>query len=110
MSSSVIKILGIILGAVGVALGLVGLISPTRLGGMFLTLDTAATLIAGGVVSFGLGSVISALEALSKSGFARANAPQTGVSTVPEMPPAMRPRIDRKDNARGQKLNCYISP
>jgi hypothetical protein len=61
--SKIMTIAGIILAAIGLALGLAGLVSPARLGAMFLTLDTAAILLVGGILSMGIGAVISALEA-----------------------------------------------
>ncbi len=60
--SKIMTIAGIILLAIGLALGLVGLVNPARLGALFLTLDTATTLIVGGILAAGLGGVIAALE------------------------------------------------
>ncbi len=60
--SKIMTIAGIILLGLGLALGIVGLASPQRLGAMFLSLDTAAILFVGGILSLGLGGVIAALE------------------------------------------------
>ncbi len=59
--SKIMTIAGIVLLGLGLALGIVGVVSPQRLGAMFLSLDTAAILFVGGILSLGLGGVISAL-------------------------------------------------
>ncbi len=86
--SKIMTVLGIVLAAIGLALALVGLISPARLGAMFLSLDSAATLIVGGILSAGLGAVIAALENAG-SGVARAALPEA----TNEATPAMRTRM-----------------
>jgi hypothetical protein len=60
--SKIMTIAGIILLGLGLALGIIGVVSPQRLGAMFLSLDTAAILLVGGILSLGLGGIIAALE------------------------------------------------
>jgi hypothetical protein len=60
--SKIMTIAGIVLLGLGLALGIIGIVSPQRLGAMFLSLDTAAILFVGGILSLGLGGVIAALE------------------------------------------------
>lgn len=86
--SKIMTVAGIILLGIGLALGLVGLVSPARLGAMFLTLDSAAILLVGGILSAGLGGVIAALENGAKA-TARVQAP------VDQLPlPGTRGRMD----------------
>ena len=56
-------IAGIVLVAVGVALGLMVFFSTASIVGWGLTGDTAAILLVGGVLALGLGGVINAIEA-----------------------------------------------
>jgi hypothetical protein len=56
------SVLGIILLAVGAALALVGLVNPAQMQVYGLTMDTAAILLTGGILSVGLGGVIGALQ------------------------------------------------
>lgn len=59
--SKLMSVLGIILLAIGVALALVGFVNPAQMQVYGLTMDTAAILLSGGIVSIGLGGVIGAL-------------------------------------------------
>jgi hypothetical protein len=60
--SKLMSVLGIILLAVGAALALVGLVNPAQMQVYGLTMDTAAILLTGGILSVGLGGVIGALQ------------------------------------------------
>jgi hypothetical protein len=60
--SKLMSVLGIILLAIGAALALVGFVNPAQMQIHGLTLDTAATLLTGGVLAIGLGGVIAALS------------------------------------------------
>jgi hypothetical protein len=60
--SKLMSVLGIILLAVGAALALVGLVNPAQMQVYGLTMDTAAILLTGGILSIGLGGVIGALQ------------------------------------------------
>ena len=59
--SKLMSVLGIILLAIGVALALVGFVNPAQMQVYGLTMDTAAILLTGGILSIGLGGVIGAL-------------------------------------------------
>ncbi len=60
--SKILMALGILLAACGVATGVVGLVSPSKLAAMFITLDSATNLFVGGILSFGLGTIVGMLE------------------------------------------------
>jgi hypothetical protein len=60
--SKLMWIAGILLIAVGIALGLMVFVSPASVIGWSLTPEVAAILLVGGVMSLGLGGVISAIE------------------------------------------------
>jgi hypothetical protein len=60
--SKLMWIAGILLAAAGVALGLMVLVSAQSLDGLGIGLDLAALLLVGGILSLGLGSVISLLD------------------------------------------------
>ena len=55
-------IAGILLTALGAALGVMGIVSAAAMAGYGIGLDLAAVLFVGGVLSLGLGSVISLLD------------------------------------------------
>jgi hypothetical protein len=59
--SKLMSVLGIVLLAIGAALALVGLVNPAQMQVYGLTLETAAILLVGGILSIGLGGVIAAL-------------------------------------------------
>jgi hypothetical protein len=59
--SKLMSVLGIILLAIGAALALVGLVNPAQMQVYGLTVETAAILLVGGILSIGLGGVIAAL-------------------------------------------------
>jgi hypothetical protein len=60
-------IAGIVVLAVGIALGLIVFFSPGRMLAVGLTPDTAAILLGAGLLSIGLGGVIAAVESAAKS-------------------------------------------
>jgi hypothetical protein len=60
--SKLMSVLGIILLAVGLAIGLLEIANPGHLQAMGVDLDTAVTLLVGGILAVGLGGVIAALE------------------------------------------------
>ncbi|MGQ0485841.1 MAG: hypothetical protein ACT4SY_10890 [Hyphomicrobiales bacterium] len=60
--SKFMLIVGVLLAAVGVALGLMVYFSPGQMQVVALTPDVAAILLVGGVLAMGLGGVIAALE------------------------------------------------
>jgi hypothetical protein len=60
--SKLMWIAGILLAAAGVALGLMVLVSAASLDGLGIGLELAALLLVGGILSLGLGSVISLLD------------------------------------------------
>ena len=59
--SKFMLIIGLILAAVGLALGMMVFFSPGKIMAFGISPDVAATLLVGGILSMGLGSVISAL-------------------------------------------------
>jgi hypothetical protein len=59
--SKLMSVLGIVLLAIGVALALVGFVNPAQMQVYGLTMDTAAILLTGGILSIGLGGAIGAL-------------------------------------------------
>lgn len=61
--SKLMWIAGILLTAAGAALGLMAVVSPASVAGYGIGLDLAVTLFVGGILSLGLGSAISHLEA-----------------------------------------------
>jgi hypothetical protein len=91
--SKLMSVLGIILVAIGAALALVGFVNPAQMQIHGLSLDTAAILLTGGILSIGLGGVIAALQ-----GYAPAVAVTTPVETMtqpvvasPEAPAIITP-------------------
>ena len=89
--SKLMWIAGILLAAAGVALGLMVLVSPASVAAVGVTLDTAVTLLVGGILSLGLGSVITGLGA-------QRHALGEGASPVRAAapPPAPIPEFGRK--------------
>jgi hypothetical protein len=77
--SKLMTVLGIILLAVGAALAVTGYLNPAQMQIQGLSLDTAATLLTGGILAIGLGGVIGALQ-----GYAPAVAAPAQVETVEE--------------------------
>lgn len=75
--SKLMMILGVILGAIGIALGLMVFFSPGAMQVVGVTLEAAAVFLVGGVLAFGLGGVITALEA--------------GPTSVAARPPLLKP-------------------
>ena len=61
--SKLMWIAGILLAAAGAALSIMVLVSPASVAAVGVTLDAAVTLLVGGILSLGLGSVISLLDA-----------------------------------------------
>ena len=60
--SKLMSVLGVVLLAIGVALTLVGFVNPAQVQIYGISLETAALLLVGGILSIGLGGVIAALE------------------------------------------------
>lgn len=89
--SKLMWIAGILLAAAGVALGLMVLVSPASVAAVGVTLDAAVTLLVGGILSLGLGSVITLLgaqhQALSEG---------AGHVVTAAAPPAPIPEFGRK--------------
>lgn len=89
--SKLMSVLGIILLAIGVALTLVGFVNPAQVQIYGISLETAALLLVGGILSIGLGGVIAALdgrggteaiEAVSEVAAAEIEAPASVVTNV----------------------------
>jgi hypothetical protein len=78
--SKLMWLLGILLIAAGVALGVKGYMSPGQLDVLGLRLDTAAQLVVGGILSLGLGSVVDGLAQLRGA----APRPASVIATVGE--------------------------
>lgn len=82
-------IAGILLTAVGAALGVMGIVSAASMAGYGIGLDLAALLLVGGILSLGLGSVISLLD--------RQTALLAGRGEIPvAVPAAAIPEFGRK--------------
>ena len=77
--SKLMTVLGILLLAVGAALAVTGYLNPAQMQIQGLSLDTAATLLTGGILAIGLGGVIGALQ-----GYAPVVAVPARVETVEE--------------------------
>ncbi|CAN5442759.1 hypothetical protein BH10PSE7_BH10PSE7_07220 [soil metagenome] len=60
--SKIISIAGIVLVAAAIAIGLLGIFRPGEMQVLGLTYEVAATLLAGGIVSVGLGALIGAVQ------------------------------------------------
>jgi hypothetical protein len=75
--SKLMSVLGIILLAIGLAIGLLEIANPGHLQGMGVNLDTSVSLMVGGVLAIGLGGVIAALErsTITVPGYEEATAP-----------------------------------
>jgi len=82
--SKFMLIVGVLLAAVGVALGLMVYFSPGQMQVLALTPEVSAILLIGGVLAMGLGGVIGALEA-------EAAAPLQAVAAPVEVPAAIAP-------------------
>lgn len=65
--SKLMLIIGILVLAAGIALGLIVFFSPGQMQAVGLTADTAAILLTAGLLSIGLGGVIAAVESAAKS-------------------------------------------
>lgn len=65
--SKLMLIVGIVVLAAGIALGLTVFFSPGRMQAIGLAADTAAILLGSGLLSIGLGGVIAAVESAAKS-------------------------------------------
>jgi hypothetical protein len=93
--SKLMSVLGIVLLAVGAALALVGFVNPAQMNVYGLTMDTAAIMLTGGILSVGLGGVIAALQG------SPATAPEiakesTDIKTAEEVaPPPPPPVVER---------------
>ncbi len=82
--SKFMLIMGVLLAAVGVALGLMVYFSPGQMQVLALTPEVAAVLLVGGILAMGLGGVIGALE----GGTA---APGQAITAPAEVPAAIAP-------------------
>jgi hypothetical protein len=82
--SKLMSVLGIILLAVGLAIGLLEIANPGHLQGMGVNLDTSVSLIVGGILAIGLGGVIAALERgiLTVPGYEETTATEEVATTV----------------------------
>jgi hypothetical protein len=82
--SKLMSVLGIILLAVGLAIGLLEIANPGHLQGMGVNLDTSVSLIVGGILAIGLGGVIAALERgiLAVPGYEETTAEEEVAATV----------------------------
>ncbi len=78
--SKLMWVLGIVLAAVGVALGLMTTYSPGKMQAYGLLPDTAAILFVGGILSIGLGGVINAL----RGNFMTVPEAKTTIAVVPD--------------------------
>ncbi len=65
--SKLMSVLGIILLAIGVALAVVGIVNPAQTQILGVSMDTAAIMGVGGVLSLGLGALIGAVEHMNHS-------------------------------------------
>jgi hypothetical protein len=93
----IMYVCGIALAAIGLALAIVGLASPGQMQIYGLTLETAAILITGGILSLGLAGVMQALASLPAVSTATSLPSQQisnrlGLDTRDELP-AFRPRM-----------------
>lgn len=88
--SKLMTVLGILLLAVGAALAVTGYLNPAQMQIQGLSLDTAATLLTGGILAIGLGGVIGALQ-----GYVPAVAVPARVETVeePEIAAVVQPIV-----------------
>jgi hypothetical protein len=84
--SKLMSMLGILLLAVGLAIGLLEIANPGQLQGMGVNLDTSVSLMVGGVLAIGLGGVIAALErsTITVPGYEEATT-ETQVATTEEV-------------------------
>lgn len=84
--SKLMTVLGIILLAVGLFIGLLEIANPGHLQSMGVNLDTAVTLLVGGVLSIGFGGVIAGLErgGPQTSDFSEPDAEQETEQATPE--------------------------
>jgi hypothetical protein len=73
--SKLMSVLGVILLAVGLVLGLLELMQPGRIQGLGMSLGNALDLIVGGILALGLGGVIDALRGGSMTSAVGASAP-----------------------------------
>lgn len=93
--SKLMSVLGIVLLAIGAALALVGLVSPAQMQVYGLTIETAAILIVGGILSIGQGAILAStfgmgIAPAATMAEAAADAPEAAsapaVAPVPELP------------------------
>jgi hypothetical protein len=79
--SKLLLIFGVVLGAIGLAFGIVGLIAPERLASFAMSFDTAAIFLVGGLLIAGLSNVLSFLEKLVGEGLPTSGSAQPSIST-----------------------------
>ncbi len=85
--SKLMSVLGILLLAIGVALSVVGIVNPAQTQILGVSMDTAAIMGVGGVLSLGLGALIGAVEHM---GFAK---PAAVIEEVVEVVEVSEPEI-----------------
>jgi hypothetical protein len=99
--SKLLWVLGVVLAALGVALGLMSIMSPGKMQIYGLTPETAAILLVGGILCFGLGGVISALGTTVLRRSTGEAEPKTSVveltDEAPLVMPARIPGFGRKN-------------
>ena len=81
--SKLMTVLGIILLAIGVALGIKGYVNPAQTQILGVSMDTAAILITGGILAMGLGGVIAALDRGGRVAAAEVAAPLVVAAPTP---------------------------
>lgn len=88
--SKLMSVLGIILLAIGVALAVVGIVNPAQTQILGVSMDTAAIMGVGGVLSLGLGALIGAVEHM---GFAKPAVVAEEIADVVEVVEVPEPEI-----------------
>jgi hypothetical protein len=94
--SKIMWVLGLVLAAVGILLGAKSIISPGQMQIYGLTPETAAVLLVGGILSLGLGSVISGLRQFGVAPVAMPEAVKTIAAETPVEIPTLVPGFGRK--------------
>ena len=97
--SRLMMVLGILLAALGIVIGIFAFASPGRMQIYGLTLDTGVLLLVGGVLAFGLGALIGTVDKMTGRAVMPAqNAPQpkTSATMTADEQPAAIPGFGRK--------------
>jgi hypothetical protein len=103
--SKLMSVLGIVLLAIGAALALVGLVNSAQMQIYGLTMDTAAILLTGGVLSIGLGGVIAALQ-----GYVPSVATTPIVESVEVVPPVFERPVFKTEAPAGAVVETPAAP